>query len=149
MMSALSHGCNVTTYILKLVYTGRQYLCWKTGHALDTRHVPVQFVLWRLEGKAMDPTGLTGPSAAIFACQTSGIQNNPSKPVWSHPALKHRASVVTSFKKNNLSRDISLNIQKYTKKKPGKLSFLLKKNCIHICNSGIIFTSFFVLFCKL
>lgn len=27
--SALSHWCNVTVYIFKLVYTGRQYLCWK------------------------------------------------------------------------------------------------------------------------
>lgn len=31
--SALSHGCNVTIYIFKLVYTGRQYLCSKTRHA--------------------------------------------------------------------------------------------------------------------
>lgn len=41
--SALSHGCNVTIYIFKLVYTGKQYLCLKTRHAVDTREV--RFVL--------------------------------------------------------------------------------------------------------
>lgn len=41
--SASSHGCNVTTYIFKRVYTGKQYLCLKTRHAFDTW--AVQFVL--------------------------------------------------------------------------------------------------------
>lgn len=63
--SVVSHWRNVTAYILKLVHTGRQYLCSKNEACIRYSRCCSSVPVERPEQRIMDPTMVIGRRAVI------------------------------------------------------------------------------------